>query len=498
MNLFGFVAGDPRFFCASLRLEHWELMGMTLKELREKFNAVRAKVDALIAKERKGEALSDEESASLDASLAEAEELKAQIATEEARLERATRAAALATPAGNGQGNGSTGPNGPGRGTPGAGESRISGVRERIEDDPWRGYPNAAEFARDVCAACRPGSGMPQRLRALYERNVSASEFMDPATGQYTAAPSGYMNEGSGEDGGFLVPPAMRELVLDTVFDQSIPNLLSMIDLEPTSGNSVEVMQDETTPWSGNGIQAYWMAEGAQHTSSKPTTDPTLLKMNKLGVLVKATDELLQDAPRLASRLTTGAGRAINYAASHSIFYGNGVGKPLGITVGDSIVTVAKEGSQTADTVVAANVAKMVSRLLRMPGAKLAWLINPDVFPQLVTMTLGDQPIWTPAASGFKSTPEGALLGIPVIGTELCKTIGDLYDIILFDGQGYYGIEKQGGVSFAQSIHLYFDYGVQAFRWTYRFGGMPKLSAPVSPLNGSNTRASFVALAARA
>ena len=82
--------------------------------------------------------------------------------------------------------------------------------------------------------------------------------------------------------------------------------------------------------------------------------------------------------------------------------------------------------------------------------------------------------------------------------SEHSKTLGDKGDIQLIDPMGYYGLKKAAGVRFATSIHLYFDYGLQAFRWTVRFGGQPHLKAPVSPANGTNTKSHFVTLAERA
>ena len=70
-------------------------------------------------------------------------------------------------------------------------------------------------------------------------------------------------------------------------------------------------------------------------------------------------------------------------------------------------------------------------------------------------------------------------------------------DIQLIDPKGYYGLKKQGGTKFASSIHLYFDQGLQAFRWTVRFGGQPHLKSAVSPNKGSATKSHFVTLEAR-
>ena len=49
---------------------------------------------------------------------------------------------------------------------------------------------------------------------------------------------------------------------------------------------------------------------------------------------------------------------------------------------------------------------------------------------------------------------------------------------------GYYALQK-GQTKLDSSIHLYFDYAIQAFRWIVRFGGQPFLSAAVAVGTGS-------------
>lgn len=333
------------------------------------------------------------------------------------------------------------------------------------------GFESFAEFGLAVKNASRPGGAIDERL----------------------AAPSNYHREGGSSDG-YMVPPAMRDTIWDLVFNEG--SILDMVDREPTNSNSVEMLADETTPWGATGIQAYWRSEGSQMTASRLDTDARQVKLNELYAFVSATDELLEDAPRLNRRLTNGAARAIRWKASDAIIYGSGAGQPQGWFGSGALVTVAKETSQTADTIVAANVAKMYSRSLN-PGGSV-WLANSDTLPQLMTMTLGDQPIWTPPSTGFQNAPGGFLFGRPVMLSEHAKTVGDKGDIQFVDPMGYYAVTKSTGVKFDSSIHLYFDYNVTAFRWTFRFGGQPYLSAPVSPANGSNTKSHFVVLAARA
>lgn len=346
-------------------------------------------------------------------------------------------------------------------------------VKDNKEDDPNSGFTDLAEFSMAVRGACLPGGDRDNRLNVL-------------------GAPSSPHKEGGSSDG-YMVPVAMRNQIYDLVFAE--PDLLSMVDSEPTSGNSVQMLRDETTPWGSTGIQANWAAEGSQLTESNLETEGSELKLHKLYAFVTATEELLDDAPRLNARLTRGAARAINWKANESIIYGTGAGQPLGYYTSSALVTVAKESGQSADTIVAANLSKMYSRNLN-PGRGV-WLANSDTLPQLVGLTIGDQPVYTLPQTGITSAPNGTLFGRPLMFTEQCKTLGDKGDIQFVDPMGYYLARKQG-INFASSIHLYFDYDVQAFRWTFRLGGQPYLSAAVSPNNGSSTKSHFVTLAARA
>jgi HK97 family phage major capsid protein len=344
--------------------------------------------------------------------------------------------------------------------------------------DPRCGYATIGEFARDVVAACKPGAAVvSQKLAALM------------------AAPSNYMQEVGGSAGeGFMVPPAYRQAIFELVFMEA--SLLDEVDSEPTNSNSVEMDADETTPWGASGVQAKWRTETSQMTATKLDTDHRLVKVHDLYAFVTATDNLINDAPRLNARLTKKAAEAIRYKASDAIFNGSGAGQPLGIMNSGALVTQTKESGQAAATFVAANAAKIFSRLLPGGIGRAAWYVNSDVLPQLFTMTLGQNSIFVPPASGFINAPGGFLLGRPVRPVEHCQTLGTKGDVVLFDPKGYYA-PVNGGVQFAESIHLYFDYGMRAFRWTFRMGGQPYLSAPVSPARGTATKSHAVVIETR-
>lgn len=356
---------------------------------------------------------------------------------------------------------------------------RVSGGERVIDKAANGGFDDIAEFAAAVKDACVPGSGaqMDERLQAMYR-----------------AAPTNYHREGGSSDG-YMVPPTFREEIWELVFNDD--DILNSVDLEPTNGNQVEMLADESTPWGASGVQAKWRSEGGQMTPSRLTTEGRTVKLHELYAFVLATEELVNDAPRLGNRLTRKAAQAIRWKASDAILYGTGTGQPLGYMNSGALVSVAKDSGQAADTISTTNVLNMYSRLLAMDGAQPYWLCNRDTVPQLATLTIGDQPVWMPP-NGLMNAPGGFLMGYPVRWSEHAKTLGDQGDIQLINPMGYYAANKRSGISFASSIHLYFDYGIEAFRWTFRLGGQPYLSAPVSPANGSTTKSHFVTLDERA
>ncbi len=350
----------------------------------------------------------------------------------------------------------------------------ITGGEDRLVHDPKRGFAHYGEFCMAVHAAGKPGAHVDDRLLI-------------------GAAPTTYGNEGAGADGAFAIPPQFSSNIRDLATEEDA--ILPMTDNDPISGNSMAYPTDETTAWGTDGIRAYWEGEADQATQTKPKLGLKTLRLRKLIALVPMTDELMSDAPALGSHLTKKTGESIRFKTNDSFFVGDGSGTPLGIANAGSLVTQAKETSQTADTINATNLAKMYARQLNPTRA--VWHLNPDAFPQLPLLTISNQPVWTAPGNGFTNAPGGLLLGRPVFFNESCTTVGDLGDIYFADWMGYKTITKQGGIDFATSIHLYFDYDVQAFRAIFRVDGAPSLAAAVSPKNGATTRSCFVTLAAR-
>lgn len=351
--------------------------------------------------------------------------------------------------------------------------ARITGGNDRVESDPQGGWGSFGEFCMGVHKGSAPNGPRDPRL--------------------FFAAPTSPQNEGSGADGGYLVPPGFASTILSHSIEEDA--FLPMTDNDDVEGNGMTWPRDEDTPWATDGVLAYWTAEAAQLTESKATLGTFTQRLHKLTVLVGVTDELLADASAMTGFVSRKAGEKIRWKTNNAIINGTGAGQPMGVLTAPATVTQAKEGSQTADTIEAANVVKMFARNTN-PG-RAVWLVNSDAWHQLPLMTLGDQPIFLPNNS-ITGTPGGILLGRPVIMSETCQTLGDLGDIQFIDFGSYKTITKAGGISTATSMHLWFDYDVMAFRAIFRLDGAPWASAAITPPNSSVTKSGFVQLAARA
>lgn len=358
-----------------------------------------------------------------------------------------------------------------------------------IENSAAHGFRHFGEFARAV----RNGSA----------KNAAVGNI-DPRL--LVNAPTSFSQEGVGADGGFLVPPEYSQAIMRQVMGED--TLLSMCDELQTARNSIAIPQDVTTPYGTSGIQAYWEGEAAQYTQSKPQFKLKQERLSKLTALVPVDEEMLEDAPLIGSYLNLKAPEVMTSKVNDAIINGTGAGQPLGFMNSGALITVAKETSQVADTIVAENIDKMWSRMRAKFWRNAVWLINQDIMPELDNMVrlvknvagtenVGGVPAYMPP-NGLSASPYGTLKGRPVIPVEGMQTLGDLGDIALVDLSQYMAATKAGGIRSDVSVHLWFDYDVTAFKFRFRLAGSPWFDSAVTPKNSTNTLSPFVTLAARA
>ena len=458
---------------------------MLLKDLLAKRAALNDEMAPLLAKDKSDtEELTDEETERFGELVPELEGVKAELdAKQAAKLARAQSHEFLADQQAAAV---------PARPTGRAVQS-LGGTTEPkllLEDDPKKGFAKSRDFFQDVLSASRPGHGHEVRNKEGMSLLQHGGELM-------ATVGSDEQREGSDPKGGFLVPEAFSPNLLQIApEDDPIGGRTTTIPMAvPQVSVPVRVDKDHSSSVSG-GLTVTRKPETAAATASTQTYEQVVLNAHKLVGLTYVTDELMSDSPiSVAALLSAGFSDEFNSVLIKERIAGAGVGEMEGVMSSGCLITVTKETGQAAATIAYENIIKMRARSWGYQNA--IWLANHDTIPQLMLMNqsvgTGGIPVWQPSA---REDHPDILLGRPLIFTEYVQSIGTKGDILLGTWSEYLEGVLQPLES-AESMHVRFVNGENAFRFTMRNAGAPWWRSALTPDNGS-TLSPFVTLAARA
>ncbi len=166
-----------------------------------------------------------------------------------------------------------------------------------------------------------------------------------------------------------------------------------------------------------------------------------------------------------------------------------------------SYVGLQTQNPATSNTIALADITGMITKLWKDNGAMGEWWYHPTALPQLAALqTSNGFPLFLPGrpgtlAGGAADYIPSTLFGMPARESVICGALGSNNALILTNlKRGYAAYYKTGGIDFQTSIHLYFDINETAFRWVFRIGGQPYLSAPITLPDGSTKQSHFVSL----
>jgi HK97 family phage major capsid protein len=315
------------------------------------------------------------------------------------------------------------------------------------------------------------------------------------------------MSVGSPTDGGYIVRTDWSGAMLDRAREAAaILPLTRNIGIGADADSLEYPFIDETSRATGSrwgGVQVFWKSEAATVTAKAPKIGKGELRLEEIMGLAYATERLLRDGTALEGIVTSAFESEFAFTIDNAIMRGSGAGQPLGFFLGaggtahPAYVEVAKEGSQVAATVVAANVTKMYARMPARLKSGAVWLIHTDVMTQLPLMVIGQQPVWLPPGN-LTQAPNGLLLGKPVIEIEQAEALGTAGDILFVNLGEYVTITKAGeGLRADSSMHVRFLYDEMAFRWVYRINGQPTWKTSLTPFKGALNSSPFIGLATR-
>ena len=374
-------------------------------------------------------------------------------------------------------------------------------VKDRSDDDPTFGYlpgntktkaqlladregKSAVNFAfgRFAVDVKRSAENAGQMSETLLKCKQRSEKLITKAAGDGMLA-------GDDESGGYLIFSAASAMIQAAALESAIVRPRANSVTMGTQLLRIPYLRDtdHSTGTVFGGIKIYFDDENAEGTASKPKLEQLEFKLKKMTAMGYASEEWIKWSPvSLGSWLIPKFGEAIGFKEDLCFLGGAGASQPLGIRNAPCKVQIAFEDGQDVSTFVLENSTNMFARLKFRNAAKVAWVMNQTVFPQLplfnVTVSAGGSAVFTNSVLG---APGQSLWGYPIVWTEKVPALGTAGCVLLVDFSDYTIADDQGGPEIAQSIHLKFDLGQTAFRMTKYIDGQNETVSAMTPTYGS-------------
>ena len=341
-------------------------------------------------------------------------------------------------------------------------------LHDNAEDDPQAGYKNHIEFLNDVMEAGKTG--------AVSDRLAKANQILHVRN----AVGSDEHNVSSNPDGGFLVPEftAPGVITRDPLklqgdlgqYTRRIPMSTSNIKL------NARVDNNHSTSVTG-GIVVGRRSEMAQITANKMEFEQVSLETSELVGMAFATHQLLQDSPISFMTLINDAFGAEHIAKlNYERLWGTGVGEYEGVYTSPAKLTVARA---TASKISGEDILGMVMKCWNYDQSY--WVANQNTLLQLTNAHIA---LSNTDVTGLYNAANNTLFGRPVLWSENAETLGTAGDLGLINWNEY--LEgTRGGIEYASSIHLRFDYAETAFRTIQSNAGSSWWKTYLTPKKGS-------------
>ncbi len=357
------------------------------------------------------------------------------------------------------------------------------------------------------------------RNQGLWEDSYSGEQFSK----QFNVRPAGSpwvtkgfsgnevrktaLAEGSGQTGGYLVPPQFQnELLTIAAEDGFIEPRAKVVPMN--SRTVMWPMLDITTapalgtsPYFG-GILAAWQPEAATINETEPAFRQSEWVAWDLVLYTVSSNQLLADnGIGLDALLTQLFGAAMTWYKEFAYLRGLGAGSsmPMGIINAPATYVQARN---TAARFLLTDAAAMLSRLQIRSWDDACWIMHQSVIPQLIQMVgggtvapiavssiPGNQLAWmNPYGNGVQGPvaqklPNAFLNGLPIFFTEKMPTLGFKGDVMLVDWSRYV-IGMRLDLQIDVSPHYLFRNNQLAWRVICRVDGKPWLNNTITDANG--------------
>lgn len=252
--------------------------------------------------------------------------------------------------------------------------------------------------------------------------------------------------EGIGSLGGWLVPEKVSAKIIDLARNLAVVQKAGALTMKmPTPEMRLVAITDDPT--------AYWVQEHGEIQSSDWTLAPINLKAMTVGVVVKSSIELLEDAPNAGDMLSGSMAKAISLEMDRVALLGAGTTEPRGIDNCAEINTISM-GTNGAALTNYDELSNAIEDIANANGLAGAIIMSPRSFfayDRLKAATTNNRLEKPESVQAIKDA--GKLFHTNQIGiTDTQGTASDASKVFVGDFKNIlYGIRKNLEVEFAKS-----------------------------------------------
>ena len=305
-------------------------------------------------------------------------------------------------------------------------------------------------------------NGQAENPRARKEYRESYNQYLRRGLSGILPEEMRALQVGTDSEGGYLVPDEFDRQLIQALQDANIMRAMATV-IQTSGTHNIPMVSSHGT--------ASWIAEEGSFSLSDEAFTQVVIGANKLGTMIKVSEELLQDnAYNLESYLVSEFGRRIGAAEEAAFVNGDGSGKPTGVIGSGTVgVTAAAVNAVTADEIM-----ELYHALSRPYRARAQWLMADATALAIRKLKDGNgQYMWQP---GLQAGQPDMLMGRSVAISDSVQTMAATKKVIAIGDFSYYTIGDRGGRSFQRLVELYAVNGQVGFRAWERTDG--KLTLP--------------------
>lgn len=319
-------------------------------------------------------------------------------------------------------------------------------------------------------------------------RNLPGKEKATTASKEYSKAFFGAMRSkftntadvlsvGVSADGGYTVPDEFADSIVEGLKEENVIRRLATT-INTNSGTF-------KIPTAGDEAQATWVDESGAYTQTDVSFGQVTLSHHKLGAVIKATEELLNDSAfDMEDYIRRALIRSIGVGEEEAFINGTGVSpqtdRPTGVIAGASgNLTLGTAGTIKADDII-----NLIYSLAAPYRKKAVFLTNDATLATVRKLKDGNGVyMWQPALT--QGEPD-RLMGYPIETSPQYPTIGataGTYVPMLFGDFSWYYIAQRKAMSIKVLNELYAINGQVGFLVSERVDGKVVLPEAIKKIS---------------